>query len=130
MPHFLVPILRRPEQEYALQVRRTGERLASRLETAFDSTSRRHGWMRRDEAAPESALILAPCSSIHTAFMRFPIDALFVARDGRVIRVAPAVRPWRLRMTFWAFAVIELPAGSVGEHGVKAGDVVELVEAA
>jgi uncharacterized membrane protein (UPF0127 family) len=73
--------------------------------------------------------VLAPCSSIHTAFMRFPIDVLFVTREGAVLKVAERVAPWRIRLRFWAFAVIELPAGAAEAGDVRPGDVLELADA-
>jgi uncharacterized protein len=59
--------------------------------------------------------------------MRFAIDVVFAARDGRVMKVAADVQPWRMRVGFRAFAVIELPAGAAAAGGVRPGDVLELV---
>lgn len=73
------------------------------------------------------ALVIAPCSSIHTAFMRFPIDAVFVTRDGTVSRVFADVAPWRVRASPGAFAVIELAAGAAGREQLLRGDVVEVI---
>ena len=79
-----------------------------------------------DEFPIDSALILAPCSSIHTLFMRFPIDVVFVASDGRVMRVFHALAPWRIGWTFRAFAAVELPAGTALRSGVRPGDKLRL----
>jgi uncharacterized membrane protein (UPF0127 family) len=93
---------------------------------AFESSSRRQGLLGRHGLQPGEALVLAPCSSVHTAFMRFPLDLVFLARDGRVVKTSAAVRPWRIRVAWRAFAVVELPAGIVGRSGTRHGDVVEL----
>jgi uncharacterized protein len=127
MPHFLVALVRGSTGGYGLRLRRTGELVASAVEPAFDSRARRRGLLGRAALEPGRALVLAPCSSVHTAFMRFAIDVVFAARDGRVLKVAADVRPWRLRVGLRAFAVIELPAGAAAAGGVRAGDVLELV---
>ncbi len=57
-------------------------------------------------------------------FMRFTIDAAFLDRDGRVLRIAEQLRPWRLAACKGAKAVIELPAGECGRVGLTKGDVV------
>jgi hypothetical protein len=69
-----------------------------------------------------SALILVPTFSIHTAFMRFPIDVVFVNRDGVVLRVVTDLGPWKMATVWRAHAVVEFPAGSLRAHEVRAGD--------
>ena len=59
---------------------------------AFDSRTRGEGCSDVPRLDRDQALVIAPCSSIHTAFMRFPIDVVFAARDGRVVKVARDVR--------------------------------------
>ena len=81
-------------------------------------------------ALPEShALYIRPCNSIHMFFMRFPIDAVFVDADGRVLRIYADLKPWRVtRIVRRSKAVVELPAGALAAAGVTLGDVVKLVE--
>lgn len=63
---------------------------------------------------PSSALWIEPCNSIHMFFMRFPIDAVFLDRQGRVKRVLRELKPWRVSpLVFGARTVVELPAGTV-----------------
>jgi uncharacterized membrane protein (UPF0127 family) len=100
--------------------------LVSRLEAAFDSATRKKGLLGRDRLEPGTGLVIAPCGGIHTCFMRFPIDVLFMARDGRVVKVRSAVPPWRLALAISAFCVIELPAHAAAEAGTRAGDRLEL----
>ena len=113
MAHFLSSFLRSPDRTHGLRYARTGETLATSLEVAFDSKARRKGLLGRDGMPAGSGLVIAPCSSVHTFFMRFPIDIFFVARDGRVLEVRRHVPPWRIAVSLSAFAVIELPAGSL-----------------
>ena len=126
MAHWLAGCVREPKGRFGVWNLRTEAAVATRLITAFDSDSRRQGLLGRRDLAAGEGLVLAPCSSVHTAFMRFPIDLVFVARDGRVLKTAAAVRPWRIRLAWRAFAVVELPAGSLERSGTAPGDVVVL----
>ena len=68
---------------------------------------------------------IAPCSGIHTFFMRFAIDAIFVDRALRVVRVRRSLRPWRLvPFVLGARSVFELPAGTLAGLGLERGDVL------
>lgn len=125
MPSFLSPLLKQPKADFALRNARTGELLAEMVEGAFESSARNRGLLGRDSLAPGSALILAPCTSVHTWFMRFSIDVLFVTKLGEIKKVRPAVGPWRLAAAWNSFAVVELPAGGAGDS--RPGDLLELV---
>ena len=81
MSHFLQPLLSGRESRRLVN-ERTGELVAAILEAAFDSATRRRGLLGREDLDEGRALVLAPCNAIHTCGMRFPIDVLFVARDG------------------------------------------------
>jgi uncharacterized membrane protein (UPF0127 family) len=71
-------------------------------------------------------LLIKPCRSVHTHFMRFPIDVLFLDRENRVVHVIPAMAPWKLSPNVRAAdAVLELPAGA--SAGTAAGDQLELL---
>jgi uncharacterized protein len=111
----------------ALHNQRTGACLAAVVEPAFDRESRNRGLLGRDGLPPGHAIILAPCNSVHTFFMRFTIDVLFVRASGEIVRISPRLRPWRIALAFTAKAVVELPAGAVAESGTVAGDFLTLV---
>jgi uncharacterized membrane protein (UPF0127 family) len=72
--------------------------------------------LRRGEA-----LLLAPCRSVHTWFMAYRIDVVFVDRAGRVMRVARDVAPWRIVSCAGAHAVLELRAGEAVRYGLAPG---------
>ena len=91
--------------------------------------SRVRGLLGRKSLPSGEGLLLRPASSIHTAFMRFPIDAVFLDRDMRVLRVAAHVRPWRAAGCRGARAVLELSAGESERRGVRPGDRVVAVGA-
>jgi uncharacterized protein len=126
MPSFLSPLLQAVASPYVLRNQRTGALVATKVEAAFDSKSRNRGLLGRDRLDEGSALILAPCNSIHTFFMRFPIDVAFVAKDGRVVKTAACVRPWRIALALRAFATIELPAGTFDRVDLRSGDTLGL----
>ncbi len=116
-PHFLHPCLQQHRGGWRLENASTGRVLAATLLTAFDRRSRNQGLLGRDTIDRDAALVLAPCAGVHTWFMRFPLDILFVSRQGRVLGVRRHVAPWRLAIRLGAFAVVELAAGlSVGTH--------------
>lgn len=124
MKSFLSPMLRGDSTAYLIENTRTHTVVAEHVLTAFDSAQRRRGLLGRDSLAEGSALVIAPCSAVHTLFMRFPIDIAFVARDGRVVKARSAVRPSRIAFAVRAFAVIELPAGALARSATVQGDLL------
>jgi uncharacterized membrane protein (UPF0127 family) len=124
--HFLSPLVSSPDQPWGVRNTTSGRVVVSRLEAAFDSATRKKGLLGRDRLEPGGGLVIAPCGGVHTFFMRFPIDVVFVARDGRVVKVRPAVKPWRLALAVTAFCVIEIPAHAAADAETHAGDRLEL----
>lgn len=83
------------------------------------------GLLNRKEFKKGQALIIKPCQSIHTFFMRFPIDALFIDKEGRVIKTIAHLKPWRLTgVYFSAQACIELPVGTMEASLTSEGDLI------
>jgi uncharacterized protein len=120
-PPFLAPTRTNPPP-YALVNDRTGQVVASAVEVAGTSESRRRGLLGRSGLDPSAALIIAPCSAIHMFFMRFAIDAVFVDRDGRVRKIVHDLRPWRIAISPGAYAVIEMASGAAGRSDVEVED--------
>ena len=106
---------------------RTRCAVADEVEVALTRKARRKGLLGRERLAPFSAMVLAPCAAVHTLFMRFAIDVIFVDRDGRALHVVPQLGPWRAAMSLFAHAVIELPAGTLASREVAVGDPLYLV---
>jgi uncharacterized membrane protein (UPF0127 family) len=115
-------------ERLALVNGRTDEALADRIELAVTRRDRRKGLLGRNVFESSSALIIAPCFSIHTMFMRFDIDAVFVDDDGRAVRVVQGMVPWRIAVQPFAQAVVELPAGSLKDGAVDVGDRLYLLD--
>jgi uncharacterized protein len=85
------------------------------------------GLMGRRSLAADSGLCLRPCSSIHMFFMRISVDAVFLDKDGVVVRIYHSLRPWRVtRVVRKAKSCIELPAGTLAARGVQVGDRLTL----
>jgi len=109
-----------------LVVERTGVSLASALETASTPWRRAKGLLGRNALPRGGALLIRPCRAVHTWFMRFSIDVVFVDDHQRVVRIVHRLELFR---TAWggrrARAVIELPAGCADAAGVIEGDRVE-----
>ena len=89
---------------------------------------RMKGLMGRPALPAGEGLLLRPAGSIHTAFMRFPIDAVFLDRPLRVVGIAEHVRPWRIAGRRRARAVLELSAGESARLGMQIGDQLALGE--
>lgn len=79
------------------------------------------GLLGRRALAPDEALLLLPCSNIHTAWMRFAIDVVFLDREGTILSVSSDVRPWRTAASRQAHSCLELASGGAGRHGLAPG---------
>ena len=84
--------------------------------------SRARGLLGRTALAASEGLLIRHTRAVHTHFMRFPIDVVFVDRDGVVLRIWRSLRPWRAVSCRRAHAVVELPAGACERIGLRVGD--------
>ena len=106
----------------------TGTTVAGSVAMAETPWQRFVGLMGRRELAADAGLCLRPCSSIHMFFMRMAVDAVFVDKDGVVVRIYASLRPWRMtRVVRKAKACIELPAGTAASASLQVGDSVRLL---
>ena len=107
------------------KVQRTGRELARSVRKAESLKDRCVGLLGRDGLPEGEALWLSPCSQVHTFFMRFPIDVLFLDRHGRALRLCENMGPWRVSPWVWkAAGCLEMTAGSLAGR-VQVGDIVE-----
>ncbi|MBX0327608.1 DUF192 domain-containing protein [Oscillochloris sp. ZM17-4] len=107
-----------------------GTIIAEQCEQARSFIARGRGLMGRPDLAQDTGLLIAPCSSIHTFFMNFPIDVVFINRAGRVVGLYPAMPPGRPYAGAWgARTVIELPAGVIAATSTQMGDLIEMSDA-
>lgn len=101
-----------------------GRIVCESVEVADRWTRRLRGLTGRRRLPPGNGLLLRPSFSIHTAFMRFPIDAVFVDHDLVVLRIEHTMRPFRTASCRGAREVVELAAGECAHRGLAVGDRV------
>ena len=96
--------------------------LATKGDVADTSAKRRTGLLKHQSLEPGEGLWISPCESVHTFFMKFAIDLVYLDKSKKVRKVRHAVPPWRLSACLTAHSVLELPAGVAAETGTQAGD--------
>jgi uncharacterized protein len=123
---FFHAVLREPGPKHTIRNTRNQRVLADDVMAAFDSKSRRVGLLKHSAMPSGLAMLIAPTNAVHTFFMRFPIDIAFVTREGAIVKVCRAVRPWRITAAWNAFGVIELAAGTLLSSDTRVGDVLRI----
>ena len=104
--------------------------LATGLEVADSGPKRNKVLLGRNGLEMGGGLWIVPCESVHTFFMRFPIDLVYLDRGNRVRKVRSAVGPWRVSACLTAHSILELPAGVVLKSQTQKGDILEFSPAA
>jgi uncharacterized protein len=103
--------------------------VGDRVRVASSSLDRTVGLLRTPEVKAGEGLWIERSPSIHMFFMRYPIDAVFVSKEGRVTKVVPNLKPWRV--VWWARGArdcLELRTGAAAESATQPGDELRLVE--
>ncbi|MGZ3775267.1 MAG: DUF192 domain-containing protein [Pseudobdellovibrionaceae bacterium] len=101
----------------------TNEVLISHLEIAQTFATRGKGLLGRTFLESHHALWIHRCNSIHTFFMKFSIDCVFVDKNLKVKALYEDIHPWKLVWPVWgATSVIEMASGSIGKMKIKVGD--------
>ncbi|MCA1571780.1 MAG: DUF192 domain-containing protein [Chloroflexi bacterium] len=106
-----------------------GTTVAERVRVASSSIDRSVGLLRTPEVKPGEGLWIERSPSIHMFFMPYAIDAVFVSGAGRVTRVVPNLKPWRV--VAWSRGArdcLELRAGAAAESNTQPGDVLRLID--
>ena len=107
-----------------------GTVLATQLHVADSGSKRTKGLLGRDGLGSGEGLWIVPCESVHTFFMRFAIDLVYLDRKNKVKKVRSAVGPWRVSACLSAHSVLELPAGTIRDTMTEAGDTLEFTPVA
>jgi uncharacterized protein len=109
--------------------RSTGVCLAENLILANTALKRLRGLLGRVALAPHEALWLRPCNSIHTFWMLFAIDVIFLDRTLRIVKLVENLRPFRLtRPARQAGSVIEMAAHSISRFDLRVGDELRVTK--
>jgi hypothetical protein len=99
--------------------------LSSRTDVADSPKARNKGLLGRTGLLPGEGLWIVPCQSVHTFFMKFPIDLIYIDRNNKVKKVHNNVGPWRISACFSAHSIIELPVGVVKATQTVPGDQLQ-----
>jgi uncharacterized protein len=106
-----------------------GRELAGDVRFARGVWAKFWGLMGRRPLPDGQALLLKPCTSVHTFFMRFPIDVIFLDKTSRVVKVIPGMKPWRAALGGReAHSALELNGGSAEAAGLEVGDTLRIAE--
>ena len=104
-----------------------GRLVCERCTVADRPLARLRGLLGRRELPAGEGLLLRPTPSIHTWYMRFPIDAVFLDASLEVLAVRSEMPAWRMAMVRGARSVLELAAGEAGRRGVAVGSRLRVV---
>jgi uncharacterized membrane protein (UPF0127 family) len=99
--------------------------LATCLEVANTSSKRNKGLLGRDSLPAGEGLWILPCEAVHTFWMQFPIDLIYLDRKNGIRKLVSDLPPWRLSACLTAHSVIELPAGTILRTQTQRGDVLD-----
>jgi uncharacterized membrane protein (UPF0127 family) len=101
--------------------------LATCMEVADSAAKRNKGLLGRKCLAPGEGMWIRPCEAVHTFWMQFPIDLVYLDRKNRIRKLVSAVPPWRLSGCLRAHSVLELPSGTIRETQTQPGDTLEFL---
>ncbi len=97
--------------------------LAAKVLVAETFWQRSKGLLGHASLPEDQVMWIQQCNSIHTFFMRFPIDVVFVDRQFKVVALYENLGPWRITFPAWrAQSVFEFPAGAIHKNGIQKGD--------
>ena len=105
--------------------KRTREKLVEQVEIANTFWARLKGLMFRKTLSQEAGLLLDPCPQIHTCFMRFAIDVVFLDHTNRVIAVLENMKPWRMSKFYRASRRTLEVNGGLLQGRVRVGDELD-----
>ncbi|EKE02764.1 MAG: hypothetical protein ACD_20C00337G0035 [uncultured bacterium] len=102
--------------------------VADRVRVANNPISRIVGLLNRAGLEKGEGLLIVPCNGIHSFFMRFRFDAVFLDKGNKVKYLIKNMKPWQLSpMIFGAHSILELPAATIEEADIKLNDALELI---
>jgi uncharacterized membrane protein (UPF0127 family) len=102
-----------------------GTTLAGNATKASTFLARGRGLMFTQQLPEGGGLVIEPCNSIHMFFMRYPLDVVFLGKDGRVVFMYEGIKPWRVgRIVKGAKLALELPEGAIAASNTQLGDAI------
>lgn len=130
-PEDALAILRNSTEQTRIIVynRTRNTKLADKAELAGNGMKRSKGLLGRKGLAYGEGMWIIPCEAVHTFFMQFPIDLVYLDRKLRIKKIKSNVSPWRVSACLAAHSVIELPAGTIHDSRTEAGDILQVLDA-
>jgi uncharacterized membrane protein (UPF0127 family) len=98
-----------------------GKRMHCRVRRAITLFARMRGLLGRPPLAQTQALLIAPCNSVHCIGMRYAIDVVYLSAQGDIVKLVPALRPWRMSACTGARQVLEFAAGAIAHYDLRVG---------
>jgi len=74
--------------------------------------------------ADNEGLLISPCNSVHTMWMAYAIDVIYLTKNNEIIKIGASLKPWRISGCSKAFKVLELNSGKVQELRLEVGDIL------
>tara|TARA_Y100000768_G_scaffold388327_1_gene383562 strand:- start:10581 stop:10931 length:351 start_codon:yes stop_codon:yes gene_type:complete len=109
-----------------IEIKKDNLVVASQVEIADNPISRMIGLMFSKNLGERDGLLISPCNSIHTFFMRYELDIVFLSRDNKIVKIIRKMKPWRMTwMYFRAAKVLEMMGGTLPAE-VEAGDELNI----
>jgi len=103
--------------------------LADRVELAGNGAKRSKGLLGRTGLGPGEGMWIVPCEAVHTFWMKFSLDLVYLDRQNQIAKIKRNVPPWRLSACLTAHSVIEFAAGAIRESDAQPGDKLEFLPA-
>ncbi|MDD3296784.1 MAG: DUF192 domain-containing protein [Candidatus Omnitrophica bacterium] len=111
---------------YCIKDKVSGKIISRQARVADNFYRRFMGLMFRNAIREEEALIFYHAPSIHTFFMKFPIDVVFLNKNMKVIRIAKSLRPWKAVTCLGSYVALEFAADTASRCHIKEGDTIDI----
>ena len=103
----------------SLYIKRTEKLLLGEVQKTKTPFERARGLLFRPSLEENQGLLITPCNSVHTFFMRYPLDLIYIDKELKVIKAVEDIYPWRMSMSRGAKGVIECKTGTIQKHELK-----------
>lgn len=101
------------------------EILVPELQITENTLERMRGLLGSQPLNESQGMLIEPCNSVHTFFMGYPLDVVYIDRQQRVCHRVESLKPWRCSAAFKAVAVVELAAGQIQQKNIQLGDQLQ-----
>jgi uncharacterized protein len=108
--------------KYGVRNETRGTSIGDAIDSAETSAQRRVGLLKHSKLEEGTGLWIVPCEAVHTFFMKFALDLIYLDRKHCVRAIARGVAPWRFSMCLPAHSILELPTGTIDRTGTQKGD--------